>query len=428
MHMLTRGVCVGVIAAAALTVVGGAPASAHTPSYVADCTKVEGRMASVPADFTSTITVTVGATTQAQTRDGDHAKSLPVPQAGATTAWRVTIDGEGTAYDRTWSGNVGPCGTPPPNYYLQTSHTVACGTATLTLRNVSPWIYPVSYSTDGSTPNANGPLYGPVVDNRGAAPDDQTGTKVLTFSEDTGVRTVKYVVAAGTEDDLYRDKPVGQVRTFTVDTDCEANVVETPLFPSPTPPTCDADGSLTVTPPDEALHSTTTVNGAPLTETTTYGPGSYVITHTADEGYEYGNDQTTASLTVTVDARLVDGCTPPPVPPTPVPPTPVPPTPVPPTPTPKDPKVNKVRAGINVGCYMAVVRLTVDKDDRGHRMVVTNQRGRVLLNRWIKPGSDRWYDVPNVRPGDTVTVTVKDKPRIRRSDSRPARGCNPGSE
>jgi hypothetical protein len=111
----------------------------------------------------------------------------------------------------------------PTQYYLSTSHLVACGAITITLRNVSPWVYPVSYSTDGTTPDALGPNYGPVVNNSGVAPDDQTGTKTLTFTEDQngGTVTVKYVVAAGTESDLYKNLPVGQVTTVVVDTDCK---------------------------------------------------------------------------------------------------------------------------------------------------------------------------------------------------------------
>lgn len=116
------------------------------------------------------------------------------------------------------------------DYYVTTSDEVQCGSITITLHNVSPWIYPVSYSTDGTTPTANGPKYGPVVDNRGDAPDDQTGTKTLTFAEDFngGEVTVKYVVAAGSEKDLYVGLSVGEVKTVTVNTDCVApDVVET---------------------------------------------------------------------------------------------------------------------------------------------------------------------------------------------------------
>lgn len=124
------------------------------------------------------------------------------------------------------------CATTTPRYYLVTSNEVACGEIKISLRNVSPWIYAVSYSTDGSTPNADGPKFGPVVDNRGEYPDDQTKTKTLTFTEDEngGSITVKYVVAVGSESDLYKNLPVGQVTTVVVDTNCK-DTPTTPVAP-----------------------------------------------------------------------------------------------------------------------------------------------------------------------------------------------------
>ena len=117
--------------------------------------------------------------------------------------------------------------------FIETSDVVACGQITITLHNVSPWIYPVSVSTDGSTPNANGPLYGPVVDNRtggqlNGPQKDATGSKTYTFPEDSGVHIVKYVVNAGSESDLWNGKPVGTVTTRTVQSDCfPPNLIET---------------------------------------------------------------------------------------------------------------------------------------------------------------------------------------------------------
>ncbi|WP_040320265.1 hypothetical protein [Aeromicrobium marinum] len=124
--------------------------------------------------------------------------------------------------------------TTGPNF-IETSHVAECGSITISLRNVSPWIYPVSVSTDGSEPNAAGPLYGPVVDNRtdggvSGPQRDQTGSRTYSFEEGAGGGTVivKYVVAAGTESDLYDDQPVGEVTTVEVDTDCaEPNSLET---------------------------------------------------------------------------------------------------------------------------------------------------------------------------------------------------------
>ena len=37
----------------------------------------------------------------------------------------------------------------PGDNFLESSHTVSCGKATVTLRNVSPWIYPMSVEING---------------------------------------------------------------------------------------------------------------------------------------------------------------------------------------------------------------------------------------------------------------------------------------
>ena len=97
---------------------------------------------------------------------------------------------------------------------ISTSHSQSCGKVTITLRNQSPWIYPVSVEIDGVH------SYGPTVDNRGEGPDDQTETREITFPEDSGVHTVKYRVDAGTEADLYLGKAVGGWKELTVQTDC----------------------------------------------------------------------------------------------------------------------------------------------------------------------------------------------------------------
>lgn len=168
---------------------------------------------------------------------------VTLPQAGV--AYASPINSGGQQSDVSWSiackgvTPLPPVEEPEPvANFIETSHTVSCGTMTITLRNVSPWIYPVSYSTDGSEPNASGPKYGPVVDNQtnggvSGPQKDATGTRTLTFAEDEngGTVTVKYVVAAGTESDLYRGLPVGEVTTVEVDTDC--------IAPPPTfEPTC----------------------------------------------------------------------------------------------------------------------------------------------------------------------------------------------
>lgn len=61
-----------------------------------------------------------------------------------------------------------------------------------------------------------------IVDNRGEAPDDQTGSYIVQFAEDSGngLREVRYRVSSGAEDDLYLNLPVGTFQTVTVYTDC----------------------------------------------------------------------------------------------------------------------------------------------------------------------------------------------------------------
>lgn len=137
-----------------------------------------------------------------------------------TGASRVATEGtpDVTEYKFAFDHPAVTCDDPQPEYFLETSHTVSCGTATITLRNVSPWIYPVSYRVDGGDWQ-----YGPVVDNRGDAPDDQTASKTFTFAEDSGTHTIEYVIKAGSEADLYVGLPVGEITTITVDSDCKPN-------------------------------------------------------------------------------------------------------------------------------------------------------------------------------------------------------------
>lgn len=121
--------------------------------------------------------------------------------------------------------------------FLETSHVQSCGKVDLTLRNVSPWVYPLSVEIDGVH------SYGPVVDNRtdtdgDGSPNlngpqkDVSATRTVSFPEDSGTHTVRYRVQAGTEDDLYRNLPVGTWTELTVDTDC-ANAAPTVTIDSP---------------------------------------------------------------------------------------------------------------------------------------------------------------------------------------------------
>jgi hypothetical protein len=129
--------------------------------------------------------------------------------------------------------------TPPvviPNS-IETSHTVGCvegvPTVTITLRNVSPWIYPTSVEIDGVH------SYGPTVDNRtngklDGPQKDQSKTRTITFAEDSGDHTVRYRVDAGSEKNLYKGLPVGEWTEITVNTDCKVNIPDAPEVESDT--------------------------------------------------------------------------------------------------------------------------------------------------------------------------------------------------
>ena len=122
-------------------------------------------------------------------------------------------------------------------HFLDSSHVQSCGQVEITLRNVSPWIFPMSVEIDGVH------SYGPTVDNRtdtngdgtkdlNGPQLDQSLTRTITFPEDSGSHTVRYRVQAGTEDDLYRNLPVGTWTELTVDTDC-ANAAPTATIAAP---------------------------------------------------------------------------------------------------------------------------------------------------------------------------------------------------
>ena len=127
-------------------------------------------------------------------------------------------------------------------HFIETSHVQYCGGVDITLRNVSPWIYPVSVEIDGVH------SFGPTVDNRSdmngdgdntdvpidltGPQKDQSSTRTITFPEDSGTHTVRYRVRAGTENDLYVGLPVGEWTELTIETDC-ANAAPTVSIASP---------------------------------------------------------------------------------------------------------------------------------------------------------------------------------------------------
>jgi hypothetical protein len=299
--------------------------------------------------------------------------------------------------------------TEEPEYYLETSHETECGAITITLRNVSPWIYPVSYSTDGSTPDANGPNYGPVVDNRGDAPDDQTKSKTLTFTEDQGggTVTVKYVVAAGTESDLYVGKSVGEVTTVVVDTDCKPEEVQ-----PPTVPVIDECG------PGNAVYGEV----PPGPWSVTRNPdGSVAIT--ANQGTTFPNGQTTIVLPPPVDSNVPCPTTPPPPPPVVTPP--VPPVVVPPVVTP--PAKFNPTAKIKSSCVTAqwgeaVAVLNNKKSDEKKARFTIVKPGRDKIVK-VKAGDKKRVILTGLRVGSVLKVKVGgevlDKTRVPKGCEKP---------
>lgn len=108
---------------------------------------------------------------------------------------------------------------------ITTSHVLTCGAVDITLRNVSPWVYPVTVEVDGVL------SYGPTVDNRtngrfDGPQKDVSKTRTISFAEDTGTHTVRYRVNAGSERDLYVGLPVGEWTTVTVESNCAPPVFE----------------------------------------------------------------------------------------------------------------------------------------------------------------------------------------------------------
>lgn len=234
------------------------------------------------ADAPNCTDLTVTTEHQSRTREYvlDGSKWVPGPWSDWTTDSTTTADA--------------PYGGECP-FSIETNSEVSCGTASISLHNHSTWIYPVSYRIDGGEWQ-----YGPVVDNRGAAPNDQTATKVFTFDEDSGTHTIEYLVNAGTESDLYKGLPVGESTTLTVESNCLPDVVHITDEPHATPPTCDTDGSLVVPANTDAIKWTQDHEGT--------GPGTYVVSAHTTIGYTFGGDigRGPIDFTVTVLAAGTD--------------------------------------------------------------------------------------------------------------------------
>ncbi|HET8926397.1 MAG TPA: hypothetical protein VFN24_01030 [Microbacterium sp.] len=172
-------------------------------------------------------------------------KSIAALAAGLLAIGAVAIAGPAVAAPpaATAAVSIAPLEVAPEPY-LETSNELQCGSVDVTLHNVSPWLYRVLIETEtspGVWERVDGTVSGAgiyaaegvlMVDNRGDASDDQTGTYTVTFPEDSGVHNVRYKVSSGAEADLYVGLPVGEFTTVQVESDC---VAPEPIEPTETP-------------------------------------------------------------------------------------------------------------------------------------------------------------------------------------------------
>ena len=142
----------------------------------------------------------------------------------------------------------------PPEYFLETSHSVGeCGVATITLRNVSPWVYGVTVLLDGA--QYAGTDYNLTVNNGTPAspgPTDSDSSRSLDIPvpDDSGTHTIEYRVAYGSENSLYLGLPVGTPTSFTFDA-CVTEVETTTPTTEPDDPDEPDDGDTTVDDEDD---------------------------------------------------------------------------------------------------------------------------------------------------------------------------------
>ena len=81
------------------------PAVAHTPTITTRCGALEVRLTRYERG--TTVTVTIGGVTRADTFAGDFTRTYT-----GTGAYRVVVDNQGSTYDGVWTGNLTSCATP----------------------------------------------------------------------------------------------------------------------------------------------------------------------------------------------------------------------------------------------------------------------------------------------------------------------------
>src|SRR6478735_11871053 len=91
-----------------------APASAHTPDISASCSGVHVGATAYDAGLANRWSVTINGVTQTGTFGASFDQTFPVPQDGATSTWSAFVEAADGSYHGAGSGDVGPCGTPPP--------------------------------------------------------------------------------------------------------------------------------------------------------------------------------------------------------------------------------------------------------------------------------------------------------------------------
>lgn len=188
---------------------GGTSSNVTWPQPVAS----DANLALIPCGTTVTIQVDTYPYTTAE----DKART------DALAADGILAQGEDYGWAQSWYFEKYSAPQCPPNA-LYLSSTQQCGSADITLRNVSPWIYPTSVKVDGVH------SYGPTVDNRtdgklNGPQKDQSKTRTISFPEDSGTHTIEYRIDAGSEKNLYVGTSLNEWVTLTIETDCQPNVV-----------------------------------------------------------------------------------------------------------------------------------------------------------------------------------------------------------
>ena len=165
-----------------------------------------------------------------------------------------------------------------------------CGSVTITYVNASPWDRWPDYRIGDQTPSGDygsGPVYTVVKVPAGQAAVIYSGS----LAEDSlgGSVDVAYQDILGSESDISTPSTTVVVRTNCLSDVLPENAI-TAAQVMPIAPTCDVDGSLVLTNGD----------GYTWAGPQALGVGTHIVTATADEGWTFADNNTTARFTVVV--------------------------------------------------------------------------------------------------------------------------------